>query len=71
MANDWILDVIRDLRRFAELNDLPELSNQLGAAAETAHRELSRKVVAPGGKGLEGNASGVDRLFKLAAGQDV
>jgi hypothetical protein len=23
MGNDWILDVLADLRRFAQLNDLP------------------------------------------------
>ncbi len=41
MANEWILDVIEDLRRFADLNDMPQLSQHLDQTAEAAMRELS------------------------------
>ena len=40
MANDWILHVIEDLRRFADMNDMSQLSKQLGIAACVATREL-------------------------------
>lgn len=40
MTNEWILDVIEDLRQFAEMNALPELSHQLDETARVATREL-------------------------------
>ena len=40
MANDWILDVLRDLTTFAEKNGLPALERQLIAASDTALLEL-------------------------------
>ena len=41
MGNDWILDVLADLRRFAQLNDLPLLAVQLDETAIVANAELS------------------------------
>ena len=40
MSNDWMLDVLDDLRRFAELNDLPRLSRELKRTAGVARAEL-------------------------------
>ena len=40
MGNDWILDVLADLRRFAQLNDLPLLAVQLDETAIVANAEL-------------------------------
>lgn len=42
MANDWILDVIEDLRRFADMNNMPHLSEQLELTACIAARELEK-----------------------------
>ena len=41
MGNDWTLDVLADLRRFAQLNDLPLLAVQLDETAIVANAELS------------------------------
>ena len=41
MGNGWILDVLADLRRFAQLNDLPLLAVQLDETAMVANAELS------------------------------
>ena len=71
MANDWILDVIKDLWRFADMNDLPQLSKQLALAAEVAEREMAAERVAPAGNGWEAHAAGVERIFGLAAGRDA
>lgn len=41
MKNDWILDVIADLKSFAHMNDLPQLAEKLSEVAETASTELT------------------------------
>lgn len=72
MTNDWILDVIRDLRRFADLNGLSQLSRQLDIAAETAMREIpelgERGSVALGGD-ADGRAKGTRE--RVAFGHDA
>lgn len=40
MKNDWILDVLADLKAFAHANDMPGLADQLGKTAETASAEI-------------------------------
>jgi hypothetical protein len=41
MANEWILDVISDLKAFAERNGLPGLADQLETAADVAWVDLA------------------------------
>lgn len=41
MANDWILDVLADLKQFASRNDLTALAAQLDQAAAVAARDLA------------------------------
>lgn len=41
MRNDWILDVLADLRQFAQSNDLPLLAEQLDDTALIAVAEIS------------------------------
>ena len=43
MRSDWILDVLADLRSFAEANDLPLLAEQLDDTALTATAEIASK----------------------------
>ncbi len=71
MANDWILDVIEDLRRFAELNELPQLASALDLSACVATRELEQNrqympMGATSNAGIGGSVSG-----RIAAGQDA
>ena len=43
MQSDWILDVLADLRRFAEANDLPLLAEQLDDTALIATAEFASR----------------------------
>ncbi|QUJ76902.1 hypothetical protein KDD17_02250 [Sulfitobacter albidus] len=43
MRNDWILDVLADLRRFAADNDMPHLAEQLDDTALIATAEIASK----------------------------
>ena len=42
MPNDWILDVLRDLRSFARQNDMHRLAEQLDDTALVAMAEMRR-----------------------------
>ena len=41
MANDWILDVLTDLKTFAARNGLPSTERQLDQLTVTAAREMA------------------------------
>lgn len=41
MKNDWILDVLADLKAFAQSNDLPALAEQLTRSADMAAVEMA------------------------------
>jgi hypothetical protein len=43
MRSDWILDVLADLRKFAQINDLPLLAEQLDDTALLAMAEIAAK----------------------------
>ena len=43
MRNDWILDVLTDLRTFARENGLPNLAEQLDDAQQVAVEEICRR----------------------------
>ena len=45
MDDDWILDVIADLKTFAEANGLPFLAISLNDALRVAQIELASRVV--------------------------
>jgi hypothetical protein len=47
MRNDWIIDVLADLRRFAEANDLPLLAEQLDDTALVATAEIVARDEGP------------------------
>ena len=44
MRNDWIMDVLADLRSFAASNDLPLLAEQLDDTALVAVAELNART---------------------------
>ena len=56
MEHDWILDVLADLRSFAERNDLPALAEQLQETALLATVEIS-SVESAGSGNLSDDAS--------------
>ncbi|THH36009.1 hypothetical protein E4Z66_13160 [Aliishimia ponticola] len=41
MTNEWILDVLTDLKNFARANGLPSLAEQLADTADLAAVELA------------------------------
>ncbi len=43
MANDWIIDVIADLRTYANHNGLPALARQLDDATLVAATEIASR----------------------------
>jgi len=47
MQNDWIIDVLADLNRFARSNDMSALAAQLEETAVVASVELASKVGDP------------------------
>jgi len=44
MRNDWILDVLADLRTFARDNGLPALAERVDDAQQVAVEEIARKA---------------------------
>ena len=45
MGNDWIIDVLADLRSFAHKNELPLLAAQLNDATLVAQAEISQMTL--------------------------
>lgn len=45
MKNDWILDVLSDLRSFAQLNGMQALADSLAETAELAMTEIEMTSV--------------------------
>ena len=43
MHNDWILDVLADLRSFAEVNGMPRLASHLDETTLLAAAEISNQ----------------------------
>ncbi len=41
MQNDWMLDVLADLKRFAQLNGMPMLADKLSETATVAALEMT------------------------------
>jgi hypothetical protein len=41
MKNDWIMDVLADLKNFARANGLPALADQLAESADLAAVEIA------------------------------
>ena len=48
MGHDWVIAVLTDLRRFAQMNDLPRLTEQMDQALAVAEAEIApRRAKAP------------------------
>lgn len=45
MGKNWIIDVLTDLRSFAQQNDLPLLADELLAATRVARAEIAAEGV--------------------------
>ena len=69
MRSDWILDVLADLRSFAQANDLPKLAEQLDDTALIATAEFATRDErsAKRGHGNDEQDSGT-HPFRLGSG---
>lgn len=56
MKSEWIIDVLADLKLFAELNELPLLAEQLDDTAIVALTEIAAQTKA--------QANGVEELHR-------
>jgi len=43
MANKWIIEILDDLKSFAQENEMPDLARQLERSLEIAHRDVPTK----------------------------
>lgn len=67
MHYNWILDVLNDLRSFADSNGLPVLSEQLADAQLVAATELANKEGrTPSAVSGNGSGAGTDSLLRSA-----
>lgn len=63
MGQKWIIDVLADMRAFADQNDLPLLSHQLEVASTVARAELATALTgAP--RAANGNANQASATFE-------
>lgn len=71
MQNDWILDVLADLRSFASANDLPLLAEQLDDTALIATAEFASRYERSAKRGHVGDEkhAGDDTVCIGAIGQ--
>lgn len=58
MKNDWMLDVLADLRSFADLNDMPRLSRELARVSCVARDEIQTEAVVVEGTSRDEGACG-------------
>lgn len=67
MGNDWIIDVLADLRTFAQKNDLPLLAIQIDETALVAQAEIAQVIERAPSK-VRGEATETRSIFIQAAG---
>ncbi len=71
MSNEWMLDVLADLRRFADLNDMPGLSGELARVARVAREEIRALTVEGAGGALLNEGDGRTLSGRVVAGEDA
>ena len=48
MTHEWVIDVLEDIQRFAQLNQMPLLAEQLNDTIEVAREESTSCAVSRG-----------------------
>lgn len=71
MTNDWMLDVLADLRQFADQNDMPGLARQLAMASAAARDEIRVKVAVLAEGATRDEGPGRTLPGRLIASQDA
>lgn len=57
MRHDWIFDVLTDLRKYAEKNDLAAIAAETARMLDVARKELAEKTRAEQGLGDDTRAA--------------
>jgi hypothetical protein len=65
MGQKWIIDVLADLKTFAEGNDLPVLASKLDEVSRVAEAEIEVLAQVTSVK-MQGDQSGTRRFFNQA-----
>ena len=65
MGNEWIIDVLSDLRSFAQQNDLPLLAAQLETTSLVAAAEID-ELSKGASLGTRGDTAGTQSIFGQA-----
>ncbi len=60
MQHDWIMDVLEDVRSFAQRNEMPALAEHMGEALRLAAAELERRRAGQCGQGAGAPGTGAD-----------
>ena len=70
MRSDWVLDVLADLRSFAQANDLPLLAEHLDDTAHVATAEFAARDERSALSGHAGDTeqTGTDPVFAGGSG---
>ena len=66
MNNNWIIDVLGDLRAFASKNDLPRLARQLDDTLEVAAADVADVQRRERLRVIDGNGPAAGTLFRKA-----
>jgi hypothetical protein len=70
MTHDWVLDVLTDLKAFAERNGLMALADQLDDAAMIAAAEIASSEGRLPDRGIDGREARPDHR-QFAAGENT
>lgn len=71
MTNDWILDVLADLKSFALRNNLTTLAEQLDDTTLVAATEIASREAGPTGAGQGHGATDGTGHRGVSGGRDV
>lgn len=69
MKDTWIIDVLGDLRTFAQLNGLNHLADELDRTAQVARIELASQIGATSSMSMVNGAGTGDTSWSAAAGR--
>lgn len=69
MGNNWILDVLSDLKAFAQTNNMPILAEQLGDASLVAAAEMTSSTEGAS-EGAHGNDTAVRSVYRKSGTSD-
>ncbi len=71
MTEDWMFDVLADLRQFADQNDMPGLASQLMRASAAARDEIRARAARAAEGNMADEGAGGTLFGRVVAGQDA